>query len=148
MKCKFYAQIYPNYFNQNVYSRLRLVTNPWIILSCQSKIGRCMCVDMLKGISVHVTMWFVRIVITRTIKQDHGKVQAPMHNVMLIPLLNKHTGEAQCVDDPVEYHKMQYLKMSDSTHIWIPSWRKKKKNEIQKQTTWGVWKSNISQQIL
>ena len=54
---------------------------------------------------------------------------------MFNPLLNEHTGEARCLEDPVEYHKMQYLKMSDSAHIWIPSWREKKRLEMQKQTT-------------
>ena len=53
---------------------------------------------------------------------------------MFYPLLNEHTGEARCVEDPEEYHKIQYLNMSDSAHIWIPSWRGKKRNELQKQT--------------
>ncbi len=39
------------------------------------------------------------------------------------PLLNENTGEAQSVESPLEYHKLQYHKMSDSTHIWIPSWQ-------------------------
>ncbi len=46
-----------------------------------------------------------------------------LHN-MFNPLLNEQTGEARCVGNQVEYHKLQYLKMSDSAHIWIPSRRK------------------------
>ncbi len=52
---------------------------------------------------------------------------------MFNPLLNEQTGEARCVGNRVEYHKLQYLKMSDSAHIWIPSWRSKKRAELQKQ---------------
>ncbi len=54
---------------------------------------------------------------------------------MFYPLFNEHTGETWCVENPVEYHKIQYLKKSDSAYIWIPSWRGKKRNELQKQTT-------------
>ncbi len=50
---------------------------------------------------------------------------------MFYPSLNKHTGEAQCVENPVEYHKLQYLNMSDSAHIWTPSWQSKKQKELQ-----------------
>ena len=52
---------------------------------------------------------------------------------MFYPSLNEHTGEARCVENQVEYHKLQYLKMSDSAHIWIPSWRNKKQRELEKQ---------------
>ncbi len=52
---------------------------------------------------------------------------------MFYPSLNQHTGEARCVGNPVEYHKLQYLNMSDSAHIWIPSWRNKKQRELEKQ---------------
>ncbi len=48
--------------------------------------------------------------------------------------MNELTGEARCVGNQVEYHKLQYLKMSDSAHIWIPSWHNKKQAELQKQT--------------
>ena len=54
---------------------------------------------------------------------------------MFTPMLNKHTREERCVEKPVEYYKIQYLKMSDSSHIWTPSWREKKKIEMQKKTT-------------
>ncbi len=36
---------------------------------------------------------------------------------MFYPLFNKHIGEARCVENPLEYHKLQYLNMSDSAHI-------------------------------
>ncbi len=52
---------------------------------------------------------------------------------MFNPLLNERTGEAQCVGNRIEYHKLQYLKMSDSAHIWIPSWQNKKQKELQNQ---------------
>lgn len=52
---------------------------------------------------------------------------------MFNPLINEHTGEARCVENPIEYHKLQYLNMSDSAHIWIPSWRSKKRKELQNQ---------------
>ncbi len=52
---------------------------------------------------------------------------------MLYQILNEYTGETRCVGNPVEYHKLQYLKMSDSAHIWIPSWRNKKRRELEKQ---------------
>ncbi len=52
---------------------------------------------------------------------------------MFYPLLNKQTGEAQCVENQVEYHKLQYLKMSDSAHILILSWQNKKWREMQNQ---------------
>ncbi len=52
---------------------------------------------------------------------------------MFNPLLNEQTGEAQCVGNRLEYHKLQYLKMSDSSHIWIPLWRNKQQTELQKQ---------------
>ena len=51
---------------------------------------------------------------------------------MFNPLLNEQTGETQCVDNQVEYHKLQYLKMSDSAHIWIPLWHNKKWAQKQK----------------
>ncbi len=41
---------------------------------------------------------------------------------MFSPLSNEHTGEVWCAENPLEYHKLQYLNMSDSAHIWIPSW--------------------------
>ncbi len=47
-------------------------------------------------------------------------------NDMFTPLLHENTGEMQCVKNPLEYHKLQYLKISDSAHIWIPSWWNKK----------------------
>ncbi len=50
---------------------------------------------------------------------------------MFYPLLNEHTGEARCVEDPEEYHKIQYLNMPDSEYIWSG----KKRNELQKQTS-------------
>ncbi len=34
--------------------------------------------------------------------------------------------EVQCVGNQVEYHNLQYLKVPDSAHIWIPSWQHKK----------------------
>ncbi len=46
---------------------------------------------------------------------------------MFNPLLNKQTGEVQCVGNRVEYYKLQYLKMSDSAQIWIPSWQNENK---------------------
>ena len=53
---------------------------------------------------------------------------------MFNPLYNEHTSEARCEENPVEYHKIQYLKMSDSAHLWTPSWREKRKIEMQKKT--------------
>jgi hypothetical protein len=52
---------------------------------------------------------------------------------MFNPPLNEHTGEGRCVENPIEYHKLQYLKMSDSVHIWIPSRRTRKRSELKKQ---------------
>ncbi len=52
---------------------------------------------------------------------------------MFNPPLNEQTGEGRCVENPVEYHKLQYLKMSDSAHAWIPSWRVKKRTELTMQ---------------
>ncbi len=43
-----------------------------------------------------------------------------LHN-MFNPLLNEQNGEVQYVGNQVECHKLQYLKMSDSAHIWISS---------------------------
>ncbi len=59
---------------------------------------------------------------------------------MFNPLINKRTGEAQCVGYCIEYHKLQYLKMSDSVHIWIPSWQNKKQKELQNQNKVKVTK--------
>ncbi len=42
-------------------------------------------------------------------------------NDMFNTSLNKHTGEVQCVENLLECHKFQYLKMYDSAHIRIPS---------------------------
>ncbi len=50
---------------------------------------------------------------------------------MFSPSFNENTGEAQCVENPLEDHKLQYLNMSDSAHIWIPSWQSKKWKELQ-----------------
>ncbi len=36
----------------------------------------------------------------------------------------------RCVRNQIEYHKLQYLRMSDSAHIWIPSWQNKKQKEL------------------
>ncbi len=33
-------------------------------------------------------------------------------------ILNEQTGEAWCVGNCIEYHKLQYIKMSDSAHIF------------------------------
>ncbi len=52
---------------------------------------------------------------------------------MFNPLLNEQTVQARCVGNQVEYHKLQYLNMSDSAHIWIPSWQNKKWTELQKK---------------
>ncbi len=46
---------------------------------------------------------------------------------MFYPLLNEQTGEAQCVGNQVEYHKLQYFKISVSAHILIPSWQNKRR---------------------
>ncbi len=46
---------------------------------------------------------------------------------MFYPFLNKHTGEAQFVENPLEYHKLQY--------IWIPSWQSKKQKNWRTKTT-------------
>ncbi len=88
----------------------------------------CICADMPNNISVNVTFLYVRIAITRTKVQDqvNNTVNAQKLQDMFYPLLNKYTGKAQCVENSVEYHNLQYLKMSDSAHIWIPSWWYKK----------------------
>ncbi len=52
---------------------------------------------------------------------------------MFSPLINQHTGEVLCVKNQLEYHKLQYLNMSDSAHIWIPLWQSKKWKELQNQ---------------
>ncbi len=53
---------------------------------------------------------------------------------MFYPSLNKHTGEAQWVESPIGYLKLQYLKMSYYAHIWIPSWQKRKELQNQKRS--------------
>ncbi len=68
-----------------------------------------------------------------TRSRRHNTTNAQKLHDMFNPLLNEQTGEARCVGNRVEYHKLQYLKMSDSAHIWIPSWRNKKRAELQKQ---------------
>ncbi len=65
-------------------------------------------------------------------RQNHN-ANAHKLDDMFNPLFNEHTGEARCVENPIEYHKLQYLNMSDSAHIWIPSWRSKKRIELQNQ---------------
>lgn len=62
-----------------------------------------------------------------------NSVNAQKLHDMFNPPLNEQTGEGRCVENPVEYHKLQYLKMSDSAHAWIPSWRVKKRTELTKQ---------------
>ncbi len=52
---------------------------------------------------------------TRSRQHDTANAQK-LHN-MFNPLLNEQTGEAQCVGNQVEDHKLQYLKMSDSDLI-------------------------------
>ncbi len=52
---------------------------------------------------------------------------------MFTPLFNGHTNEARCVESPLENHKLQFLTVSDSAHIWIPSWQSKKWKELQNQ---------------
>ncbi len=68
-----------------------------------------------------------------TRSRRHNTTNAQKLQDMFNPLLNEQTGEARCVGNRVEYHKLQYLKMSDSAHIWIPSWRNKKREELKKQ---------------
>ncbi len=53
---------------------------------------------------------------------------------MFTPLFNGHTNEARCVESPLEYHKLQFLNVSNSAHIWIPSWQTKIWKELQNQT--------------
>ncbi len=67
----------------------------------------------------------------KTRLQHSTNINTQKQHDMFNPTLNEHTGEAQCVENPVEYHKIQYLNMSDFAHIWIPSWRRKKRNELQ-----------------
>ncbi len=62
-----------------------------------------------------------------------NSINAQKLNDMINPFFNEHTGEAWCVDNPVEYHKVQYLNMSDSAHIWIPSWRRKKRSQCRRK---------------
>ncbi len=64
-----------------------------------------------------------------TRSRRNNNVKAQRLQDMFSPLLNKHTGEARCVENPLEYHKLQYLNMTDSAHIWIPSWQNKKQNK-------------------
>ncbi len=52
---------------------------------------------------------------------------------MNYPLLNDHTREVQCLENLVEYHKLQYVEMSDSAYIWIPLWQNKKQKQLQSQ---------------
>ncbi len=68
-----------------------------------------------------------------TRSRRHNTANAQKLNDMFNPLLNEHTGEVRCVGNQVEYHKLQYLKMSDSAHIWVPSWRNKNQRELEKQ---------------
>ncbi len=64
--------------------------------------------------------------------QHSNSVNAQKLHDMFNPPLDEQTGEGHCVENPVEYHKLQYLKMSDSAHIWIPSWHTKN-NKLTKQ---------------
>ncbi len=66
-----------------------------------------------------------------TRSRQYNTDNAPMLQDMFYPLLNKWTGEALCVGNQVEYHKLQCLKMSDSAHILISSWQNKKRKELQ-----------------
>ncbi len=68
-----------------------------------------------------------------TRSSQNNNVNAQRLKDMFYQLLNKLTGEARCVENPLEYHKLQYLNMSDSAHIWIPSWQSKKWKELQNQ---------------
>ncbi len=52
-----------------------------------------------------------------TRSRQNNDVDAQRLPDMFYPFLNKHTGEAQFVENPLEYHKLQY--------IWIPSWQSK-----------------------
>ncbi len=65
-------------------------------------------------------------------RQHNTSNASKLHN-MFNPLLNEQTGEVWCVGNQVEYHKLQYLKLSDSAQIWIPSWQNKKRTKLQKQ---------------
>ncbi len=80
---------------------------------------------MQNGFSVNVTLLYVMSAIRKnnTRSRQHNTANAQRLQDMFYPLLNKQTGEAWCVGNEVEYHKLQYLKMSDSAHIWIPSWK-------------------------
>ncbi len=49
--------------------------------------------------------------------RQNNKANVQKQHNMFNPSLNEHTGEAQCIENPLEYHKLQYLKMSDSAHI-------------------------------
>ncbi len=44
---------------------------------------------------------------------------------MFNQLLKEHTFEVQCVVNPLVYHKLEYLNMSNFAHIWISSWKNK-----------------------
>ncbi len=68
---------------------------------------------------------------SRSRQCNTAHVQKPQ--VLFYWLLNEQTSEAQCVGNWVEYHKLQYLKISDSAHIWIPSWQNKKQKELQNE---------------
>ncbi len=73
---------------------------------------------------------------TRSTQNNTANAQR-LHD-MINPLLNRRTDEAQCVENCIEYHKLQHLEISDSAHIWIPSWRNKKQKQLQnkKRSRW------------
>ncbi len=72
-----------------------------------------------------------------TRSRQNNNVNAQRLQDMFNLLFYKHTGEARCVENPLEYHKLQYLNISDSAHIWIPSWHNKKWKELQNQKKRG-----------
>ncbi len=55
--------------------------------------------------------------------KENNNSNAQKQQDMFTPLINEHTGEAWCVENPLEYHTLQYLKMLDFAHIWTPSWQ-------------------------
>ncbi len=54
-----------------------------------------------------------------TRSRHHNTANAQRLQDMFYPKLSKQTSEAWCVGNQIEYHKLQYLKMSDSAHSWI-----------------------------
>ncbi len=76
--------------------------------------GKCTCVDLLNSIGVHLRLLMCENYynkINKTKSQCDNSMNAQMQHGMFYPLLNKHSGEACCIENLAEYHKLLYLEL-------------------------------------